>query len=76
MTGSSWINFLGNQSALPWLVLGILDRKILRGTALVFLFTVHQLVGAYAQLTLSNVLILSVFAAGMGDLPAISATAL
>lgn len=65
MTGSSWINFLGNQSALPWLVLGILDKKMLRGTALVSLFTIHQLLGAYAALTISTGLCLTVFAAGV-----------
>ena len=31
MVGSSWLCFLGNQSALPWLTIGIMDRKITRG---------------------------------------------
>jgi len=65
MTGSSWINFLGNQSALPWLMLGMLDKKIVRGTLLVAIFTIHQYVGAYAGLTFSNTLCLSLFAVGI-----------
>lgn len=65
MTAPSWVNFLGNLSALPWLTLGILDRKVTRGTLLVAIFTIHQLVGAYAQLTLSNVLCLTLFSAGV-----------
>ena len=27
LVGASWYTFLGNQSALPWLTLGILDRE-------------------------------------------------
>lgn len=65
MTGASWINFLGNQSALPWLALGILNKKVFQGTALVTVFTIHQLLGAYAGLTCSNVLCLTLFAVGV-----------
>ncbi len=65
MIGPSWINFLGNQSALPWLTLGILDRKITRGVALVTLITIHQFVGSYAAMTLSNTILLTFFALGM-----------
>jgi hypothetical protein len=64
MTCASWINFLGNQSALPWLVLGILDKRLLRGTFLIALFTIHEYLGAFAGLTLSNTLCLTVFAIG------------
>lgn len=63
--GPSWICFLGNQSALPWLTLGILDRKIIRGVALVTLITIHQLVGSYAGMTFSNTILLTLFALGM-----------
>jgi hypothetical protein len=63
--GASWINFLGNQSALPWLVLGILDKRVMRGTIIVMLFTVHELLVAYAPLTVSGGLCLTVFAIGV-----------
>jgi hypothetical protein len=63
--GSSWLNFLGNQSALPWLALGILDRKVMRGTLLVLLFTVHELLVAYAAATVSSGLCLTLFALGV-----------
>jgi hypothetical protein len=65
MIGPSWINFLGNQSALPWLTLGIMDRKITRGVILVTLITVHQFVGSFAGMTLSNTILLTIFALGM-----------
>ena len=45
--GPSWIMFLGNQSALPWLVLGILDRKVFRATLLILVFTAHEILAAY-----------------------------
>jgi hypothetical protein len=63
--GASWLGFLGNQSALPWLTLGILDRKLIHGVILVALVTVHQFVGSYAGMTISNSLFLTFFAAGM-----------
>jgi hypothetical protein len=63
--GASWINFLGNQSALPWLALGILDRKVRRGTMLVLFFTVHEFLVGYAPLTLSGGLGLTLFAVGV-----------
>ena len=37
-TGASWLTFLGNQSALPWLALGILQKTWRRGVGLVALF--------------------------------------
>jgi hypothetical protein len=63
--GSSWLSVLGNQSALPWLVLGILDKNMLRGTALIMLFTVHEILAGYMGLTLSTGLCLSLFSAGI-----------
>ena len=63
--GPSWLNFLGNQSSLPWLALGILDRKVMRGTILILLFTVHELLVAYAPLTVSGGLCLTLFAVGV-----------
>lgn len=63
--GASWLNFLGNQSALPWLALGILDRKVIRGMSLVLLFTVHEFLVGYAPLTFSGGLCLTLFAIGV-----------
>ena len=63
--GPSWVNFLGNQSALPWLALGILDRKVVRGTMLVLLFTIHEILVAYPPLTVSAGLCLTLFAVGV-----------
>ncbi len=63
--GPSWGNFLGNQSALPWLVLGILDRKMMRGTGLVILFTIHSIFGGYQALSLSSGICLTLFALGI-----------
>jgi len=63
--GPSWLSFLGNQSALPWLALGILDRKVMRGTVLILLFTVHEILGAYPPLTISGGICLTFFAIGV-----------
>jgi hypothetical protein len=65
MVGSSWLDFLGSESCLPWLALGILDRKMMRGTILVLLIVVHQLLVAYAPLTVSGGLCLTLFAIGV-----------
>jgi hypothetical protein len=65
MVGPSWISFLSSQSALPWLALGILHRKLIPGTILIGIFTLHELVGAYAALTLSSAICLTLFAFGV-----------
>jgi hypothetical protein len=64
-TGASWITFLGNYSALPWLVLGILQTRALRGIGLVLLFSLHQVLGGHLAPTVSGSIILSFFALGM-----------
>jgi len=64
-TGASWINFLGDQSALPWLALGILQQTWRRGIGLVTLFSLHQILGGHLTATVSNTLFLSVFALGV-----------
>ncbi len=64
-TGASWMTFLGNISALPWLVLGIVQKSWLRGTAVVTLFTLHQVLGGHLAPTLSNSIFLSLFAFGI-----------
>jgi len=63
--GASWLNFLGTQSSIPWLALGILDRKVMRGTILILLFTVHEFLAGYAPLTVSGGLCLTLFAVGV-----------
>jgi len=63
--GPSWLNFLATQSCLPWLTLGILATTPARGTFLVFLFTVHDILAGYAGLMVSAGLCLSVFAIGV-----------
>ena len=64
-TGASWLTFLGNYSALPWLALGILLKKAWRGIGLVALFALHQLLGGHLAPTVSNTIFLSLFALGM-----------
>lgn len=64
-TGASWLTFLGNQSALPWLMLGILQKSWWRGVGLVALFILHQTLGGHLAPTVSNSIFLSLFALGM-----------
>ena len=64
-TGSSWLTFLGNQSALPWLALGILQKKWREGIGLVMLFSLHHLLGGQLGATVSNSIFLTLFAAGV-----------
>ena len=63
--GASWIDFLANQSALPWLVLGILQKRWWPGFGLVTLFSVHQILGGHVEPTVTNVEFLSLFALAM-----------
>jgi hypothetical protein len=64
-TGASWLTFLGNQSALPWLVLGILQKTERRGVGIVALFSLHQILGGHLSPTVSSSIFLSFFALGM-----------
>ncbi len=64
-TGASWLNFACNQSALPWLTLGLLQRKPWRSVALIVLFALHEVLGGHLQATISSSLILSLFALGL-----------
>lgn len=64
-TGSSWLNFLGNQSAMPWLALGILQKSWRNSIALVALFSLHQLLGGHLAPTVSSSIFFSFFAAGV-----------
>ncbi len=64
-TGASWLSFLGDQSALPWLALGILQNKWRCGIGLVALFSVHQVLGGHLAPTVSNSIFVSLFALGI-----------
>ena len=65
VTGASWLNFLGNQSALPWLALGILQKTWRRGIAFVALAALHHVLSGHLSPTVSSNLILSLFALGL-----------
>jgi hypothetical protein len=64
-TGASWLTFLGNVSALPWLVLGILQRSGWKGVGIVLVFTIHQVLGGHLAPTISGSIFLSFFALGV-----------
>ena len=64
-TAASWLNFACNQSALPWLALGILQRRAQRGFLLIALFSMHELLGGHLAPAVSTILFFSVFAAGV-----------
>jgi hypothetical protein len=64
-TGASWLNFLGAQSALPWLAFGILQRSWRVSLGLVTLFAAHLILGAHPEPAISNVVFLSLFTVGI-----------
>ena len=64
-TGASWVTFLGDISALPWLTLGILQTRLAWGIGIVTLFSLHELLGGHLAPTVSNTIFLSLFAVGM-----------
>jgi hypothetical protein len=61
-TGASWVNFLGNQAVLPWLALGLWQTRWRRGLAVLVIFSLHQALGGQSAGTISNGLILTLFA--------------
>ena len=63
--GSSWITFLANSSALPWLALGILQTQWRSGLLLTTLFSLHQIAGGHLGITVSSTLFLTLFALGV-----------
>ncbi len=65
-TGASWLSFLGDISAVPWLALGILQASWRRGAGLVALFTLHELLSGHLAASTSNTIFLSLFALGIG----------
>jgi hypothetical protein len=64
-TGASWLNFLGAQSALPWLAFGIVQRSWRVSLALITLFVAHLILGSHPEPTISNTIFLTVFAGGI-----------
>jgi len=64
-TGSSWVSFLGNHSALPWLALGILQTSWRKGLTIVTLFSLHHILGGHIAATISDSIFLSIFALGI-----------
>ena len=61
-TGASWVNFLSNQAVLPWLVLGLWQTTWRRALGLLVLFSLHQALSGQSAGTISNGLILTLFA--------------
>jgi hypothetical protein len=64
-TAASWLNFACNQSALPWLALGLLQRKALRSVLIIALFSVHEIIGGHLAPTVSTTVFFSLFAVGL-----------
>jgi len=64
-TGASWLNFLGSQSALPWLALGILQKTWRRAIGLVMLASLHQVLGGHLSPTVASSIFFSLFALGV-----------
>ena len=64
-TGASWLTFLGNQSAMPWLALGILQKTWRRSVGLVTLFSLHEFLGGHPSPTVSTTLFFTLFAVGV-----------
>ena len=64
-TAASWLNFACNQSALPWLALGLLQRKALRSFLFIALFSVHEILGGHLAPTVSTTVFFSIFAVGL-----------
>jgi len=64
-TGASWLNYIVNQSVLPWLTLGILKKNWRSGIGLIALFSVHQILGGHPLAMISNNVFLTVFAIGV-----------
>jgi hypothetical protein len=62
-TGSSWANFVANQSVLPWLALGLWETNWRRSLGLLVLFNIHQALAGQSAATISNGLVLTLFAA-------------
>jgi len=65
VTGASWVSFLGGESALPWLALGILQKTWRWGIGLVTLAVMHMVLGSHLSPTVSNSIFFTLFALGI-----------
>ena len=65
-TSASWLTFACNQSALPWLALGVLHRRAARSFLLIALFTTHEVLGGHLAPTISTTLFFGLFAVPRG----------
>jgi len=65
VTGSSWLIFVANESALPWLALGILQKTWRNALLIVTLAVLHQLLGGHLSPTVSSSIFLTLFSAGV-----------
>ena len=64
-TAASWLSFACSQSALPWLALGLLQRKALRSFLIITLFTAHEIAGGHLAASVSTTVFFSIFAVGL-----------
>ena len=65
VTAASWMNFAYNQSALPWLALGILQPSWRRSFGIIALVSLHQILGGHLAPTVSTSLFFSTFVLGI-----------
>ena len=65
VTGASWLIFVANESALPWLALGILQPTWRRSLLIVSFAALHQVLGGHLSPTVSSSIFLTLFAAGV-----------
>jgi hypothetical protein len=59
---ASWVNVLSNQAVLPWLALGLWQTNRRRSLGLLILFSLHQVLSGQSAATLSNGMVLTLFA--------------
>jgi hypothetical protein len=64
-TAATWLNFAYNQSALPWLALGLFQRRALRSFAIIAVFSLHEILGGHLEPLISTCVFFSLFALGL-----------
>ena len=60
--GASWENFVVNQAVVPWLALGLWQTSRRQSLGLLVLFSLHQALGGQSAGTITNGLVLTLFA--------------
>jgi len=63
--GASWLDFLANHSALPWLALGLFQRRLWHGAGLIALFLVHAILGGHFAPLIATTLFFTLFSLGI-----------